>query len=543
MATATDVDTIEVTPLGALMRNAAVRQFVAMVAIAASVALGIAVVLWTRTPSMGALYDRLDNRQLAEVSQALDEAGLNYEIEHGSGRVLVEKSRLDETLMMLAAQNLPSGDGSGMEILDEDQEFGMSSLRERIRYEHAREIELARSIATLKWVRSARVHIARGNDSVFVRDRQPATASVVLDVMSGRTLPRENIQAIVHLVASGIPNLDPDDVTVVDQFSNLLSSPGSDDNAALSERQFEHKKRKERALVQKVDQILAPVVGVGRYRAQVNANLDFTVSEQTSELFDPAASTVRSERETVNESRVIDEDGGVPGALANQPPLTGRDPEPGDGATVRSSSDTTRNFDPGRRITTVVEPVGEILRLSVAVAIDNVRSVDEEGNATDTPRTAEQLADIERLVREAVGFDEARGDTIQVINSAFQSDGILEAPSPPEFWQEPWFLDLVRQGIGLLIALIVFFKVLRPMARGVIDASMMPLVPPEPEALPEGEAPPPAIEDNSATIEGEIEEPPEPTIEERVDSARQVVGEDAERVANIMKEWVGDEDE
>lgn len=547
MATATDIEPAHETPVAALLKNAAARQFVAMVAIAASVALGVALVLWTRAPSMGPLFPNLSEAQVLEVVKALENAGILYELENGTGRVLVEKTQVDKTRMMLAGQGLPGGDDAGLEILGEEPQFGLSSLQEKMRYEHAFEVELARSISTLKGVRAARVHIARGNDSVFVRDRMPATASVILDVASGRTLPRDHVQAIVHMVSSGSRNLSPNDVTVVDQFGNLLSSPNDDDRAALSDRQFEHKQRQEAALVTKVNEMLSPTIGAGRFSTQINTVLDFTQTQETSELFDAAASTVVSQRESTNEQRAADAEGGVPGALANQPPLTGQNApgEDGPGATVRTSSDTTTNFEPGRRIRTTNEAVGEVVRLSVAVVVDNLRSVDAEGNAESRPRTPEEIADIERMVREAVGFDAARGDTIEIVNTEFQSDGLMQPPAPPEFWQEPWFLDMVRQGIGLLFALIVFFKIVRPMARGVIQASTAALPPPaEAMALPDGGAI--AIEDQSESDtsgSAQLEDAaPEPTIDERVDAARQIATEDPERVANIMKEWVGDED-
>lgn len=531
-------------PFAALLQNAAARQFVAMVAIAASVALGVAVVLWTRAPTHKLLYANLSEQAAGEVVQALDAAGVDFRFEESTGSILVPSARQHEIRMSLAAQGLPSDEGTGMEILEEEPKFGMSSLQQSMLYSHAREVELARSIMTLKTVRRARVHVSPGNDSVFVRDRMPATASVVLEVLAGQKLSREKVSSIVHMVASSIPNLDPADVTVVDQFSNLLNSPDNDNDAMLSDRQYEQKRRQETALVASIESLLAPVIGTGRLTAQVNAELDFSVTEQTSELFDPAGSTVRSERTEESERRQAEGEGGVPGALANQPPVAGQNAAADAAQSLDVRNNVTRNFETGRRITTTRDAVGEIVKLSVAVIVDNVRDVDEEGNPTDAPRTAEQLAEIERLVQQAVGFDAERGDTIEVVNAAFQLTEAIGPLVPPEFWQQPWFLDIVRQVVGLLLALIVFFRILRPIARGIIEASKPVLPPPEPMALPDGGAM--ALPNN--TIDGELEGPsdsdeePEATIEERVTAIRQVAGAEPERVANIMKEWVGDED-
>jgi flagellar M-ring protein FliF len=348
-------------------------------------------------------------------------------------------------------------------------------------------------------------------------------------------------------VASSTKDLQPDAVTVVDQFGNLLNSPDNSADSKATDWQLKHKRRIEADYVHRVEELIASMVGFGHVRAQINAELDFTQSEQTAQAFNPATSAVRSENTSSSERRGgAGGEGGIPGALTNQPPVTGADPATADGEAaappVDVSTNETRNFDVGTAITTTRNPVGTITRLSIAVVVDNIRSVDENDEAVITPRTPEELAQIADLVREAVGFDEARGDSIQVVNANFQMMDVGDEVEPLAFWMQPWFIDLVRQALGLLLVLVVVFKVLKPVASNLIKASTAALPPPDQLALPNNGA----LAMQANAIEGEIaqpEPPPPPTLEERMAMAKQIAGEDPERVAKIMKEWVGGDDE
>jgi flagellar M-ring protein FliF len=540
---ATETDATPTGPLAALMQNAAARQLLAMVAIAASVALGVAVILWTRAPSEKTLFSNLSTEAVGEVDQALRSAGIEPRVDSGTGTVYVPAAELDRARLTLASEGVPSEGGSGYRMLDEEPQFGVSTFIEQARYRRAVETEIARTIAKLKPVRSARVHLAQGNESVFVRDRTMPTASVFLTVKAGRQLSEDMISSIVHTVASSTKDLQPDAVTVVDQFGNLLNSPDNSADSKATDWQLKHKRRIEADYVHRVEELIASMVGFGHVRAQINAELDFTQSEQTAQAFNPATSAVRSENTSSSERRGgAGGEGGIPGALTNQPPVTGADPATADGEAaappVDVSTNETRNFDVGTAITTTRNPVGTITRLSIAVVVDNIRSVDENDEAVITPRTPEELAQIADLVREAVGFDEARGDSIQVVNANFQMMDVGDEVEPLAFWMQPWFIDLVRQALGLLLVLVVVFKVLKPVASNLIKASTAALPPPDQLALPNNGA----LAMQANAIEGEIaqpEPPPPPTMA----MAKQIAGEDPERVAKIMKEWVGGDDE
>lgn len=529
-------------PLLALLQNAAARQLVAMIAIAASVALGVAVILWTRAPSEKVLFSNLSTEAAAEVDQALRTVGIEPRIDSATGSVYVPAGELDRARLSVASEGVPSEGGSGYRMLDEEPQFGVSTFIEQARYRRAVETEIARTIAKLKPVRSARVHLAQGNESVFMRDRTLPTASVFLTVKAGRKLSEDMISSIVHTVASSTRDLQPQAVTVVDQFGNLLNSPEDNTDSKATDWQLKHKRSIEADYVRRIEELIASMVGFGHVRAEINAELDFTQSEQTAQAFNPATSAVRSENTSSSERRGGAGEGGVPGALTNQPPVTGADAGDPDGETpappINVSTNETRNFDVGTAITTTRSPVGTITRLSIAVVVDNIKTLGEDEEVVITPRTPEELAQIADLVREAVGFDEARGDSIQVVNTNFQMMDTADDVTPIAFWMQPWFIDLVRQALGLLLVLVVVFKVLKPVASNLIEASTAALPSPEQLALPEGAL---ALENNA--IEGEIAQIEPPSLEERMAMAKQIAGEDPERVAKIMKEWVGGDDD
>lgn len=545
MAAAMDTVTLNdpAGPAGGLLQNPAVRQVLAMIGIAASVALGVAVILWSRTPEQTLLYANLTQEAAAEVAQSLQAAGIPFDVDSGGGAVRVPARHVDEARLHLASEGLPNQSGVGLELMQDDPAFGISQFMETKRYHHALEIELGRTIGKLKPVRAARVHLAMGKDTVFVRDKTKATASVLLDLHAGRALAPDQVAAIVHMVASSIPELDAEQVTVIDQFGKLLSAPDNAQDMALSAAQFELTRKLEADYVARIEDLLAPIVGFGRVRAQVVADLDFTVSEQTQESYDPARSVVRSEMSESNERRDGTPDAGIPGALSNQPPVTGRDAagaaaEAG-AAPLNVSRSNTTNYEVDRTVRHTRNPTGRVQRLSVAVIVDDRQSVDEAGQTVSTPLGADEIEQITALVRETVGFDAQRGDTIQVVNKSFMAVA-MEAVEPPKLWETAWFRDLVKQALGVLLVLLVVFKVLKPMSSGLLQASTASLPGPLPRlaGLPDASGPRALPEASGEGQPGEVLEPAPPSLDERVDAAKQAVTADPERVAGIMKDWV-----
>ncbi len=504
------------------------KQLMMLAGIAASVAAAIWLVLWSQGPSYTLLYGQLSERESGAVIDALSANGIPYRLE--AGAIHVPEAQVHEARIKLAGQGLPQSDGMGVELIQQDQGFGTSQFMENARYQHALETELARTIAKVQGVQGARVHLALPRQSVFVRDRSGASASVMLQLYSGRRLEPGQVAAIVHMVASSVPDLEANDVTVVDQNGSLLSSPDDDNEMSMTARQFEYTRQLEQSYSQRVEDLLAPIVGSTAVRARVTAELDFTLTEQTREDFDPAQTVVRSEQTATDQRMAGDLAVGVPGALSNQPPGTSGVPPaaqqqpPGAPAQpVSTSNRATRNFEMDRVISHTRQPSGTLRKLSVAVIVDDWQRVDEEGTVTPTPLTEAEIARLTNLTKEAVGFNETRGDRVSVVNTSFKT-----APPPPELEEpsmldQPWVKAALKQGTGAVLVLLLIFAVLKPILRALTQPVRM--------APGAGD-----LAGDRVTLGGQVAY--SPNYEQQVAAARGMVGQDPKRAAQVMKDWV-----
>lgn len=522
--------------LGGVLRIPAVRQVILLVGVAASVAAGFAVVQWSRAPGYTQLYRDLDTADAAQVAEALRAAGIDYKLDTGSGVVLVAESRLHDARLELASQGLPQSTAAGMDLMQEQSSFGVSQFMEGARYQHALEAELARTISHIGAVREARVHLALPKQSAFIRDQKSASASVLLQLASGRELEADQASAIVNLVASSVPNLSPGDVTLIDQHGRLLSSPGSEAADAQAASQFRHTRRLEETYRRRIEELLTPLVGPGRVRAQVVASLDFTVTEETRESFDPANTAVRSEHISEEERRsseLVAE--GIPGALSNQPPeATGSDATVaanGDAAApaLNTSRVSTRNFEVDRTISHVRAQPGTIERLSVAVLVDDAPAADAEGTEAAGPTlSAEDVERYTTLVKEAVGFDSARGDTVVVMNAAFRDLPDFGEPVAPKIWEKPLVREAIKQLLGAIVVLALAFGLVRPLLRNLVAAA--PAGGADYQAAGR-----PALA--GAGAQGGQRALAGPGYDDKVKAARNIVGHDPARVAQLVRKW------
>jgi flagellar M-ring protein FliF len=533
------------------------KPLVLLVGVAAAVAAGVGIMLWSVGPTYSLLYANLAGEDAGQITQALDSARIPYKLEDGGGSISVPAEQLAAARIKLASQGLPEG-GGGVNAITKDPGFGVSAFMENARYQHALETELARTIASLQNVQGARVHLAMARQSAFVSDHKPGSASVFLQIKAGRRLGDEQVQAIANLVASSIPEMSASQVTVIDQAGRLLSAPNADSDLAMRDKMFEFAHRLEEGYAQRVQELLTPLVGPGRVRAQVVAQVDMSTTEQTREQYNPQGQVVRSESTSEEAAKNGGTAaGGVPGALTNQPPQPGvalppgasptvaqsgqvtgaAGPKPagangGDNSTVVTGPDstsrqTTRNYEIDRTMAYTRSPAGTVKRLSVAVLIDNLRTTDKEGKVTETPLPKEQLERLTALVRDAVGFDQARGDSVNVVNSSFQGEappdeGELE--SVP-FWEKAWAQTLGKVLAGLIVLLIIIFSVLKPLTRGLLNAAKTPL-------LRQGAL--------AAVGVGGGGPPEAPAIayEQQVATARGLVAADPKRGAQVVKAWV-----
>ncbi|WP_341582216.1 flagellar basal-body MS-ring/collar protein FliF [Marinobacter metalliresistant] len=445
------------------------RQIGLMVGLAASVALGLAVVLWAQEPNYQPVVGDLSSYNPQDVTSILESNGIDYKMDPRTGALLVPSDQVYNARLKLAAEGVTDRKTMGYELLDQERGLGTSQFMETISYRRGLEGELARTIASMRGVRNARVHLAIPERSVFVRDAREPSASVFLEVFAGRRPEHEQISAIVNLVAGSIPMMSKEHVTVVDQNGNLLTGKKSQGDADRMADQYDYTSRIEERLTRSVASLISPIVGDGRYRAEVSADLDFSSVEQAEELFNPEQQAVRSERE-LTEQRAAGASGGIPGALANQPPADATVPEQavggnGEGAApppVNVRRESTRNYEMDRTVSYVRQELGRIKRITVALAVDDMRVVDPQtGEVSYEPWPEQELQRLSMLVRDAVGYSAARGDSVTVMNTAFAPEETVEFEAPG-FWEQPWFWDLMKQVLAGLVVLVLVLGLLRP---------------------------------------------------------------------------------
>ena len=513
------------------------RQIGLMIGLAASVALGVAVVLWSKTPDYSLLYGRLSDAEAAQVAESLEKEAIPYRIESGSGIITVPSSKVHEARLKLAKQGLPRSDGSGFELLEKSDSFGTSRFIEQARYHRAIEGELARTISKLQTVESARVHLSIPKRSVFVREKGKTRASVVLKLFSSARLDEERLAGIVHLVAASVPGLEADQVTVVDQKGRLLTNSSNLSEIALSSNQLAYARRLEEAYARRIRDILVPVLGEDGVRAQVVAELDFTTVESTTESFQPDSKVVRSE-ETFEEKTTGSGVTGVPGALSNQPPKGGTTEGVETNAEtvnpVNSTSRATRNYEMDRSVSHTRTAPGSLQRLSAAVVVDYREQADEKGDLVRVPLGEEEMARITALVKDAIGFDEERNDSVNVTNISFKAAEEMEPVPGTPVWQEPWIWDIAKQALGVLMVVFLVFGVLRPVLRSLATR------PPQMAALPGGQGAAGeqlALAEDQLTL-GNQQQSPAISQEQQFGMARNMIENDPQRAAQVVKTWM-----
>lgn len=527
MAEATEEQTSVVTTMQSIP---GLRQGGLLLGVAAAVAIGIAVALWLQSPSYRVLFPYVDPAEVGAIATVLDAAGIEHRIEPASGALSVDAAKVAEAQMLLAGQGLPQSRGVSLESLYDGNGYSTSQFMEGKFYTHALENKLAENISSLAVVKAAKVSLGIPKQSVFVRDRSEPTASVIVHLFPGRTLERIQVKAIVHLVAASVPGLNAANVTLLDENGMLLSDAESPDGLALATSQFEYKSRIEGALVENIDTLLAPILGAGRSRTRVVADIDFTELEETSERFDPQGQVLRSEQTRQESTTGTLGAVGIPGALSNQPPVAPA--EPADAAapastTGSSLNDSTLNYEVDRTISRRRPSMGSLLRLSVAVVVDNLPAVD---GAESQPLTEDKLEEVRTLVREAVGFDVERGDTLSVMNLPFQTAPEPEPAEEPPLWEQPWVYDIGKLVLAAIAGLVLLLWVVRPLLQGLLSthkaqvaAATAPLAVAHAQAV--------------GAMEGEVVVPEDPR-----QIAQNLGQTDPKRIAQVVKDWVATDD-
>lgn len=532
------------------------RQAGLMVALAASVAIGFAAVLWTLGEDYRPLYAGLDRLDSSEVIEILEANNINFKVDERSGALLVASDDIHGARIKLAELGLPADNSVGFELMDKEQPLGTSQFMETARYRRSLEGELARTITSINSVRSARVHLAIPKNSVFVRDAREPRASVFVELYPGRGIKTDQVRAISNLVASSIPELSLKNVTVVDQKGNLISTGDDDPKISKALQELEYATQIEDAINKRVHSLLDPIIGSSRYRAEVAADVDFNEVEQAEEMFNPDLPAVRSEQ-TLDEQRLGSAAGGIPGALANQPPAEAAAPEEAanqEGGAPAQPSNTrkqaTRNFELDRSVSYIKHQVGKVRRLTVAVVVDDKEVIDAEtGESSYETWSDNELERLAILVRDAVGFSAVRGDSVNVINTPFidTGDDILDSGDIP-IWEQAWLRELLKPLIGLLIVLVMFVGLLRPILKTLAKTGTQAKEDEEAKQLAALEASGlgsfDELSDETVTLHGgeALALPgPEESYEHMLNTIKGLVAEDPGRVSQVIKRWINEE--
>ncbi len=512
---------------------------------------GLMAYLILQKPSRTTLYSSLPEAEKMRVVEALKNAGVDVILDPTTGEVLVPASDYHNSRIMLAAQGLPASVPEGYSGLN-DMPMGTSRSVESMHIKQAQELELARSISEIDTVLAARVHLALPEKSVFVRSNPDPTASVFLQLANGRSLGRTQVEAIIHLVSSSVPGLNKENVTVIDQNGALLSRTADDPDSILSDSQLEYKMRLEGIYRHRVVSILTPIVGAGNVNAQINIDFDFTRTDRTEEIVDPNGNALRSEQKTLDQTADLTAKG-IPGAVTNTPPTKaeleieeGQGPEGAGGQLQTRSSSEVRNFEVSRTVSTTQNPRVQIDRLFASVLVSDKLVVDPETNLeVRQPLSQEEIERIETLVKDSIGFDEERGDSVTVKSAEFV-DTLMAAAVP--WYEKSWFEEISRQITTILILSIVALGVMRPLlsrilvpvgavppgmaaAAGDEDLDIDTVEVGEGESLEDIKA---KLKPKKAAISAEMLDTAN-TYDDKVAVIRMIVSDEAGRVSNVFK--------
>lgn len=533
------------------------KQIILLAGVAGSVAIGLAMVMWSQQPTYSVLYSSLPAERASAVMDTLTTLNIPYQLEKNTGALMVPEAELHNARLKLAGSGIvQSEDGTGLEMIRAEKGFGVSEFMETRKYQHALEVELSRTIESIQQVHKARVHLALPKQSVFIRDRKPASASVMVDIRPGSTLDQQNVRAIMNLVAASIPELSSEQVTVVDQQGNLLSRVERDDALELSNRQFAYRQQVEKAYEERIERLLSAMVPSGLVRVQVSADMDFSSLQESRESFTPDRSVVRSEQITLNGSdKALPPASGVPGALSNQPPSAVTPPPAKAGeaaATANTGSQAvTRNYEVERVLNYTNTPAGAVRKLSVAVVVDSSSLRDSQGKIVRAGPSQAEMDRMTSVVQGAIGYTVDRGDQVTVVGSNFSApEPLSENESSTPIWQESWFASLVKQSLVGLAVLLLALGVLRPLLKQALSppSSLPALAPGDPQSAsrqfsnsPDSYSPN-AMQFSHSGMNGLPAPAPltlsNAELDQRMSAVRLAATEDPRLVAQVVKTWV-----
>ena len=539
------------------------RRIGLILGVAVSIAIMAVIWLWSQKPDYRVLFSNFSDKDGGAIVAALEQMNVPYKFSDGGTAILVPSDQVNDLRLKLAAQDLPKGGNVGFEVM-ENQKLGTSQFLEQVNYQRALEGELASTIESISAVQAARVHLALPKASVFIRDQQKPTASVLINLQPGRALDPAQVTAIVHLLASSVPSLTPDNVTIVDQNGDLLSGDSKPNQDGLDPAQLKYIQTLQQEIASRIEAIISPIVGTNNVHATVTADVDFSHNEQAAETYKPNptpdTSSVRS-RQTDETTDMGTTASGIPGALSNQPPAPATAPinAPPTTAPVAGAPGTTPPTPPAPSPAPVIpshksadiryelsktlrytqEAIGGIRRLSVAVVVNDKSVVDKKGKAHQVPLSATEKAQINDLTKEAMGFDASRGDTLNVVNSAFVT---TEEPLPPAipWWKQPGTIEMAKTAGRYLLALIGLLIVYRKLLKPLLEKLNQPSG--TRESMEHGTRHNMHEPGEDSTVELSAEAEAQAAAEHaylnELENVRQMARDNPKIVANVVKTWI-----
>ncbi|BBP01210.1 flagellar basal-body MS-ring/collar protein FliF [Sulfuriferula nivalis] len=534
------------------------RKLFLMVGIAAVIAVMAGVWMWSQKPDYRVLFSNFSDKDGGSIVAALEQMNVQYKYAEGGGAILVPADQVHDLRLKLASQGLPKGGNVGFELM-ENQKLGTSQFLEQVNFQRAIEGELAQTIEAVNAVQSARVHLALPKASVFVRDQQKPTASILLNLQPGRALDVGQVSAIVHLVASSVPDLTPSNVTIVDQNGNLLSDSSTKlSTNGMDPNQLKYVQALQDDVAKRIESIVAPIVGAANVHAEVTADVDFSHSEQAAESYKPNqtpdSATVRS-TQTSESSNGSGNASGIPGAATNQPPAPATAPitappsaiaaaaaaantaaSSSTAAPATTQKDATINYEVDKTIRYVQQPMGGLKRLSVAVVVNYKQTTDKAGKVKNVPLTSAEQAQISDLVKEAMGYSQARGDTLNIVNSQFLVNKEEAIPETP-IWKQPDNINMAKEMGKYLLAFIAILYLYKKVLKPLIEKFNEPARRHHTNAQGED------MEDDEDGSEVHLSSaahtpPPGSSYQSHLENAKQMAKENPKVVASVVKVWV-----
>ena len=516
----------------------------AALGVAALAGVVLAMTLWSSKGDFKVLYANLSDKDGGAVIAQLSQMNVPYRMSEGGAAILVPAAQVHDLRLKLATAGLPKGSVSGYELMD-NARFGQTQFQERLTFQRGLEGELTRSITSMAAVQNARVHLALPNQNGFFREQQKPSASVLLSLHPGRTLDRAQVAGIVHLVSSSVPELDPKSVSVLDQTGALLTNSGDRSQASgLDAQQLQYVNQIETGYAKRIADLLEPIVGRDNLRATVAADVDFSQTEATSEEFRPnqgaeARVVIRSQQTSELPGTSSATPSGVPGAASNQPPVAATAPLTGAAqplqtaqggvATTNGRRDATTNYEIDKTVRVTRNASGTVKRLNAAVVVNNRSTTDAKGKTTQVPLSEPEIEKLTTLVRESIGFNKDRGDSVKVINAPFKIEVLPQIDTP--LWKQPEVIDMLRAAAVptalALVALLVFFGLIRP----AFNAALAPPARREPGSTMS------EVVDDAQHLPALLA----PKSDEHLESARALAKENPAAVAGIVRGWVNGE--